>query len=119
MSQRRRHVYRSATEPEADAKPGESCSVPRILATPTRKRMSLKSFEPLLLKSSRGLISRFRILSYRLLGLKAGRRNRMETMRCRRLAHIQIGKYNAFTEGCWLWPDDSEHEGIRIRIGDY
>ena len=81
--------------------------------------MSFESFEPLLLKSSRGLVSRFRNFFYRLLGLRAGRRNRMEAVRCRRLAQIQIGNYNAFTEGCWLWPDDSDFEGIRIRIGDH
>ena len=27
-------------------------------------------------------------------------------------------KYNAFTQGCWLWPDDSDSDELRIRIGD-
>ena len=79
--------------------------------------MTLSPLEPLLLKSSRGLASRLRIFLYRLLGLKAGRRNRMESVRCRRLSQIQIGDYNAFTQGCWLWPLDSDFNGFRIRIG--
>jgi acetyltransferase-like isoleucine patch superfamily enzyme len=80
--------------------------------------MSLARFEPFLLKSRQGLVSRFRILCYRLLGLKIGVRNRMEAARCRRLSQIAIGDYNSFVAGCWLWPLDAEHDGIRIRIGD-
>jgi len=38
--------------------------------------------------------------------------------RCRRVRQIQMGDYNAFTQGCWLWPEDTNHPGIRIRIGD-
>jgi maltose O-acetyltransferase len=37
--------------------------------------------------------------------------------RCRRLGQIEIGNYNAFTQGCWLWPLDENFDGIRIRIG--
>ena len=81
--------------------------------------MVLKSFEPLLLKSSRGAMSRFRLLFYRQLGLKTGQRNRVEAIRCRRLSQIELGEYNALTEGCWLWPQDSDYDGIRIRIGSY
>jgi len=81
--------------------------------------MMLKRFEPLLLKSSQGLISRLRIGFYRQFGLRAGSRNRMEAMRCRRLAQIELGSYNSFTSGCWLWPADSEYNGVRIRIGSY
>jgi acetyltransferase-like isoleucine patch superfamily enzyme len=79
--------------------------------------MALSNLEPLLLKSSRGFLSRVRIFLYRCLGMKAGHRNRMEAVRCRRLSQIQIGDYNAFTQGCWLWPVDTDHNGIRIRIG--
>jgi acetyltransferase-like isoleucine patch superfamily enzyme len=50
--------------------------------------------------------------------LKAGRRNRLESARCRRLSQIEIGDLNSFVAGCWLWPLDAEHEGIRIRIGN-
>lgn len=80
--------------------------------------MSLSRIEPYLLKAPRGLMSRLRLWSYSLLGLKAGQRNRMEAVRCRRLAQIEIGSLNAFTEGCWLWPLDSDYDGVRIRIGD-
>ena len=80
--------------------------------------MILAPFEGLLLNSSRGFISRFRIFFYRQLGLKAGKRNRFETARCRRLAQIEIGSYNAFNAGCSLWPENSDFNGIRIRIGD-
>ena len=55
---------------------------------------------------------------YRFMGMKQGIRNRMEGGgRCRRLRQIQIGNYNAFTQGCWLWPEDTECDCIRIRIG--
>lgn len=80
--------------------------------------MSLRRFEPQLLKTPRGLMSRLRLWSYRRLGLKSGQRNRMERVRCRRLAQIEIGSLNAFTEGCWLWPLDGDYDGVRIRIGD-
>jgi len=74
--------------------------------------------EALLLKTSRGIMSRFRLAFYRMLGMKMGRSNRMEAGRCRRLTQIEIGSYNAFTEGCWLWPLDAAFDGVRIRIGD-
>jgi acetyltransferase-like isoleucine patch superfamily enzyme len=77
------------------------------------------SLESLLLKSSRGLASRIRIFCYRVLGLRAGPRNRMESGRCRRLAQIQIGEMNAFTQGFCLWPEDSEFDGVRIQIGSH
>jgi acetyltransferase-like isoleucine patch superfamily enzyme len=80
--------------------------------------MSLARFETYLLRLPRGLISRVRLWSYRRLGLKAGPRNRLESIRCRRLAQIEIGNLNAFTEGFWLWPLDADYEGVRIRIGD-
>lgn len=77
------------------------------------------SLEPLLLRAPRGLTSRLRLAVYRALGMKQGVRNRIEGGgRCRRLSQIQIGGYNAFTQGCWLWPEDTAHDGIRIRIGN-
>ena len=36
----------------------------------------------------------------------------------RRCSQIEIGSYNAFTQGAWLWPNDVDFDGIRIRIGD-
>lgn len=75
--------------------------------------------EPLLTRVPRGLMSRVRLAVYWALGMKQGRRNRMEGGgRCRRLSQIEIGNYNAFTQGAWLWPEDTPHEGIRIRIGN-
>jgi maltose O-acetyltransferase len=72
----------------------------------------------MLLRVPRGLASRFRLAIYRALGMRLGQRNRMEGGgRCRRLAQIEIGDANAFTQGCWLWPEDTDHDGVRIRIG--
>ena len=36
----------------------------------------------------------------------------------RRCSQIEIGSYNSFTEGCWLWPNNQDYEGVRIRIGN-
>jgi acetyltransferase-like isoleucine patch superfamily enzyme len=75
-------------------------------------------FEYLLLTASRGVASRLRLALYRFLGMKAGIRNRMEGQgRVRRCSQIEIGSYNAFTQGCWLWPNNENYEGVRIRIG--
>ena len=75
--------------------------------------------EPLINRIPRGVASRIRLLAYRLLGMKQGARNRMEGGgRCRRLGQIEIGSYNSFTQGCWLWPEDTPNEEMRIRIGD-
>jgi acetyltransferase-like isoleucine patch superfamily enzyme len=75
--------------------------------------------EPLFIRIPRGLASRVRLLVYRALGMKMGLRNRMEGGgRCRRLQQIEIGSYNSFTQGCWLWPLDEDFEGVRIKIGD-
>jgi len=74
--------------------------------------------EALLLRMPRGAMSRVRLAMYRLLGMKQGRRNRMEGGgRCRRVTQIEIGDCNAFTQGCWLWPLDEDFRGVRIRIG--
>ena len=74
--------------------------------------------EPLFLRIPRGLASRIRLAIYRALGMKQGTCNRMEGGgRCRRLSQIEIGSYNAFTQGCWLWPNDESYDGVRIRIG--
>jgi acetyltransferase-like isoleucine patch superfamily enzyme len=76
--------------------------------------------EAIVIRIPRGLASRIRLFFYRVLGMRIGRRSRMEGKgRCRRLSQIQIGDYNAFTQGCWLWPADAPFVGIRIKIGDY
>lgn len=80
--------------------------------------MNLGELEPLLLRTPRGLASRLRLLAYRCLGMKQGVRNRMEGGgRVRRCSQIELGSWNAFTEGAWLWPIDSAYSGVRIRIG--
>jgi acetyltransferase-like isoleucine patch superfamily enzyme len=80
--------------------------------------VTLAGLEPIFTRIPRGLMSRFRLMAYRQLGLKAGARNRIEKIRCRRLSQIVLGDNNALTEGCWLWPVDADHEGTRIRIGN-
>lgn len=83
-------------------------------------RLSTLSLEALLLTAPRGAASRCRLWIYRRLGLRAGRSNRMEGGgRLRRCSQIEIGNYNAFTQGCWLWPEDADYPGLRIRIGSY
>ena len=75
--------------------------------------------ESLLLTAPRGLASRLRLTFYRLLGMRMGSRNRMEGGgRVRRCSHIELGSNNAFTEGCWLWPVDTDSDQTRIRIGN-
>jgi acetyltransferase-like isoleucine patch superfamily enzyme len=80
----------------------------------------MKTFaEYVFLQASRGATSRLRLAVYSLFGMKLGMRNRMEGGgRVRRCSQIQIGSYNAFTQGSWLWPNDVDFNGIRIRIGD-
>jgi acetyltransferase-like isoleucine patch superfamily enzyme len=81
--------------------------------------MPVPSLEALLLRVPRGLLSRIRLTIYRLLGMRMGKRNRMEGHgRVRRCRQIAIGDYNAFTQGCWLWPEDTDFVGVRIRIGN-
>lgn len=75
--------------------------------------------EHLLLAAPRGLASRIRLGVYAALGMNIGQRNRMEGGgRVRRCSQIAIGSYNAFTQGAWLWPEDADYGGVRIRIGD-
>jgi acetyltransferase-like isoleucine patch superfamily enzyme len=83
--------------------------------------MRNNGIERVLLDMPRGLASRLRLLAYRLLGMRMGRRNRFEgggRVRC--CPQIQIGDFNAFTQGCWLWPTatNGDFQSTRIRIGD-
>lgn len=78
-----------------------------------------RAVEATLLRMTRGFASVLRVRVYRALGMRQGIGNRIEGGgRSRRLSQIQIGSYNAFTQGCWLWPIDGDYEGIRIQIGD-
>ena len=81
--------------------------------------VSMSKIEPLLLRIPRGATSRVRLLFYRALGMHLGKHNRMEGGgRVRRCGQIAVGDFNSFTQGCWLWPEDTEYDGIRIRIGN-
>jgi len=77
-----------------------------------------EQFESLFLRMPQGLGSRFRVMLYRALGLRAGRPIRMEHGRIRRCSQMVIGNNNAFSAGWQLWPIDAAHVGVRIRIGD-
>ena len=57
--------------------------------------MSLASLEPLFTRIPRGLMSRLRVFGYKCLGMKAGNRNRLESIRCRRLNQIELGNNNS------------------------
>jgi len=78
------------------------------------------TLERLLLDAPRGASSRMRLLFYRLLGMRMGRHNRMESGRVRRCRQIAIGSFNAFSQGCWLWPmaNNPADDSVRIRIGN-
>jgi acetyltransferase-like isoleucine patch superfamily enzyme len=78
-----------------------------------------QALEYLLLTATRGAMSRVRLTIFRLLGMKLGVNNRMEGAgRVRRCTQIAIGDNNSFTQGCWLWPENTVFPGIRIRIGN-
>jgi acetyltransferase-like isoleucine patch superfamily enzyme len=75
--------------------------------------------EYLLFTAIHGAASRLRLMVYRLLGMKIATPNRMEGRgRVRRCSQIEIGSHNAFTQGAWLWPNNVEYDGVRIRIGN-
>lgn len=74
--------------------------------------------EPLFLRLPYGFASRFRVVLYRLLGMKLGFRNRFESGRIRRVSQVEMGNLNHFTEGWFLWPEDADFLGKRIVIGN-
>jgi acetyltransferase-like isoleucine patch superfamily enzyme len=73
--------------------------------------------EPIVLRIPYGFMSRLRVLLFRMLGMQLGKRNRFEAGRTRRVQQISMGDLNHFTEGWFLWPEDTAHEGKRIVIG--
>lgn len=74
--------------------------------------------EPLFLRIPYGLMSRFRVLLYKMLGMKMGSRNRFESGRTRRVTQIRMGNLNHFSQGWYLWPEDTAHDRERIVIGN-
>jgi acetyltransferase-like isoleucine patch superfamily enzyme len=75
------------------------------------------SFEAIFLRIPYGLMSRFRVMLFTMLGMSMGKRNRFEAGRTRRVTQISIGNLNHFSEGWWLWPEDTPYEGRRIVMG--
>lgn len=65
-----------------------------------------------------GLMSRFRVLLFKFLGMKMGKRNRFEAGRTRRVGQIEMGDLNHFSEGWYLWPEDTPFDGKRVVIGN-
>ncbi|MBW4890086.1 acyltransferase [Mucilaginibacter sp. HMF5004] len=63
-------------------------------------------------------MSRVRITMYKIFGLKIGHTNRFEKGRMRRCKNIEIGSNNAFTQGYFIWPIDTDGDDIRIKIGN-
>lgn len=80
--------------------------------------MRLHKLEPLFLRVPHGFMSRIRVFLFKMFGLQIGKSNRFEKGRIRRCKNISIGNNNAFTQGYFLWPEDSECTDIRIKIGD-
>lgn len=76
------------------------------------------SIEPLFLRIPYGLMSRFRVLLFRMLGMQMGSRNRFEAGRARRVNLIKMGNLNHFTEGWFLWPEDLPSNEKKIVIGN-
>lgn len=78
----------------------------------------MRSFEDFLFKVPLGIISRFKIYLYRILGMNIGFGNRFESGRARRVSNISIGNLNAFTKGYMLWPLEEKKKEKSIIIGD-
>jgi acetyltransferase-like isoleucine patch superfamily enzyme len=74
--------------------------------------------EPLFLRIPYGVVSRLRVFLFRMLGMKMGRNNRFESGRTRRVSQIKMGNLNHFTEGWFLWPEDTPTSQKRIVIGN-
>jgi maltose O-acetyltransferase len=77
----------------------------------------MPTLDEILLRWPYGLVSRWRILCLRVLGMEIGGGCRIESIRVRRPARIRVGKGNALTEGCWLLPPDAPGKRA-IEIGD-
>jgi acetyltransferase-like isoleucine patch superfamily enzyme len=73
--------------------------------------------EPIFLRIPYGVMSRLRLILFKFLGMKVGKRNRFEAGRTRRVNQIVMGDLNHFTEGWFLWPEDTPSDEKRIVIG--
>jgi acetyltransferase-like isoleucine patch superfamily enzyme len=77
----------------------------------------MSSIEPWITRIPYGAMSRVRVLTYWLLGMELGKKNRFESGRIRRVNQIKMGDLNHFSEGWFLWPEDTPFTGKRIIIG--
>jgi len=77
------------------------------------------SIESLIFRLPISLLSRFRIIIFKFIGLKIGINNRFESGYIRRATQIEIGSNNTFTSTYKLWPEDALYFNKRIKIGSY
>lgn len=75
--------------------------------------------ESLIFRMPVGLMSRFKCLIYKCIGMKIGKQNRFEEGLVRRASQITMGNNNTFTSTYKLWPEDTTHNGTRLSIGSY
>ncbi|MDQ8004879.1 MAG: acyltransferase [Pedobacter sp.] len=75
--------------------------------------------ESLFFRIPNSIKSRFKILIYRFLGARIGKKNRFEKGLLRRATQIEITDHNTFTSTYKLWPEDTAFSGKRIIIGSY
>jgi acetyltransferase-like isoleucine patch superfamily enzyme len=74
--------------------------------------------EPFIFRIPYGLMSRIRVFVFKIFGMTMNSRNRFESGRIRRISQVKMGSLNHFSEGWWLWPEDSYFRGCRIILGD-
>ena len=74
--------------------------------------------EPFIFRIPYGLMSLVRVFAFKFLGMKMGRRNRFEAGRIRRISQIEMGSLNHFSEGWFLWPEDTPSQTPKIKLGD-
>lgn len=79
---------------------------------------SRNKIEPLIFRAPYGLMSRFRVLLFLFFGMSMGKRNRFECGRIRRISQIKMGDLNHFSEGWFLWPEDTFSAQYRIILGN-
>jgi acetyltransferase-like isoleucine patch superfamily enzyme len=82
--------------------------------------MLFKKAEDWFFKKPIGFKSRILNIYFHLFGLRAGKGNRFENGRVRRLYQIELGSLNVFTHGYCLWPEDiyPDTNKTKIKIGN-
>lgn len=82
------------------------------------KKNVASTIERLMYRIRYGPMRRIRALIFQLLGMEMENQNRFESGRVRRMYQIKMGSLNHFSEGWWLWPEDTDSSDYRIRLGD-